>query len=122
MPTSPPIAAEVLSVEQFARHLAESGLLPPAEVKALAGRVPAAQRGDCRPLVDQLVKLGKLTSYQASMLCQGRSKGLVLGNYAILDKISQGGMGMVFKAHNRTLQRVVALKVLPPTFSKKGNA
>jgi serine/threonine protein kinase len=122
MATSPPIGAEVLSVEQFAKCWAESGLLPAAEVSSLAARVPAAQRGDCRPFAGQLVRLGKLTAYQSSMLCQGRSKGLVLDNYAILDKIGQGGMGMVFKALNRRLARVVALKVLPPSVTKKGHA
>ena len=37
----------------------------------------------------------------------------VLGNYLLLDKIGAGGMGQVFKARHRRMDRIVALKVLP---------
>ena len=51
-------------------------------------------------------------SYQAKTLYQHEKQHLVLGNYVILDKLGQGGMGMVLKARHRRMQRVVALKVL----------
>ena len=35
-----------------------------------------------------------------------------MGNYIILDKLGQGGMGMVLKAEHKRMKRVVALKVM----------
>jgi serine/threonine protein kinase len=37
----------------------------------------------------------------------------VLGEYVVLDKIGEGGMGQVLKARHRTMERIVALKILP---------
>ncbi|MBI3860444.1 MAG: serine/threonine-protein kinase [Planctomycetia bacterium] len=40
--------------------------------------------------------------------------GRVLGNYIILERIGQGGMGAVFKAQHRRMNRLVALKTISP--------
>lgn len=43
---------------------------------------------------------------------------LHLGHFAIIDRIRTGGMGAVFRALDTRLNRVVALKVLPPALSR----
>ena len=42
-----------------------------------------------------------------------------LGNFELMQRIGQGGMGAVYKARQVTLDRIVALKVLPPTLAKQ---
>jgi len=41
-----------------------------------------------------------------------------LGNYDIVSKIAEGGMGTVYKGRNRTTGEVVAIKVIAPTTAK----
>ena len=76
------------------------------------------QRCDSRQLARELVDAGRLTAYQAGAICQGKSKGLLIGRYTVLDKLGAGGMGMVFKAQHRRLKQVVALKILPPSLTR----
>ncbi len=102
-----------VSLEQFMAQLTECGLLPQAELTAVIEGMPPEQRPkDPTALAKELIRLGKLTPYQAKAVYQGKGANLVLGNYVVMDKLGQGGMGMVLKACHRRMDRIVALKVL----------
>ncbi|WP_020475174.1 protein kinase domain-containing protein [Zavarzinella formosa] len=65
--------------------------------------------------IEQLVKHGLLTRYQAARIEAGTTFGLVLGSYRLLERLGAGGMAVVFKAEHMDLRHHVAVKVLPPT-------
>ena len=99
-------------IDQFIAALTDSGLLSGAEISAVSDRASDAFES-AAALADHLVQTGKLTSFQAEMLLTGGGPPLVLGNYELVNRIGAGGMGQVFKARHRRMERFVALKVLP---------
>jgi serine/threonine protein kinase len=102
-----------LPVEETVATLDDLGLVPADEARRLVSQLEADQRAlDGAALIDELGRQGKLTKYQVEALCEQPPKPLLLSNYLLLDLIGSGGMGRVFKALHRRMDRVVALKVL----------
>ena len=103
-----------VTLRQFVKNLVNSGLLSAADVSRFEESLPSEKRpGDAQSLARELVFANRLTKYQATAVYQGKIKGLVLGEYVVLDRIGAGGMGQVLKARHRMMERIVALKMLP---------
>ena len=112
-------AAVIHDITEFARELTDNGLVETADVDALREQLLARSGPrDAAALARELVRYGRLTPYQAAAVLQGKTKGLLIGNYVVLDRLGAGSMGIVFKARHRVLKRVVALKLLPPSLAK----
>ncbi len=107
------------SREQFVENIVTSGLMSGDEVTEFLEKLPAeSTSGDVKSLATQLVRAGRLTKYQAAAIFQGKTKGLVFGEYRVLEKIGAGGMGVVLKAEHKRMKRIVAVKVLPAAAMK----
>jgi WD40 repeat protein len=120
----PGVGGEVLAgVDSCVRDLIESGLVDAADLAAIRARIASPDApADAQTLARELVRAGRLTSYQAGAVLQGKTRGLFIGNYVVLDKLGAGGMGMVFKARHSRLKRDVALKLLPPSVARDPSA
>src|SRR5436305_1260873 len=101
----------IAAVAELVKVLREQALLEPAQMDAVRG-VLQGKFQDPQALVADLVQRGWLTKYQADLLLRGRADELVLGSYLLLEPLGEGGMGQVFKARQRKLGRIDAVKVV----------
>lgn len=109
-----------LELNQFVKLLEDTGIFPGDTIKELINSPQSPKNAE--DLAKELIRQKKLTKFQAEELWKGRAKSLSLGNYILLDKIGAGGMGQVFKAQHRKMQRLVAVKLLPLHLTKDKNA
>jgi serine/threonine-protein kinase len=100
-------------LNSFLGALTEFGLLEAWQLAALERDVETRAAG-AEGFFEDLRQRGWLTAFQVAYLLEGRALELTLGAYVLLDKLGRGGMGEVYKARHRRLDRVVALKTIRP--------
>lgn len=111
------------TIDEFVKQVTSSGLMSSDDVLAFVDAIPAESRpSDGEALARELVKQKKLTRFQAEQIYANMGASLTLGNYVILDKLGQGGMGMVLKAEHKRMKRLVAIKVMSPGAVKTPDA
>ncbi len=102
------------TLAQFVQNLVASGLMTEDEIQTVLDDSPGeVSPHTAKDLAKLLHSQQRLTRFQTQAVYQGKTRGLVLGNYVVLEKLGRGGMGQVFKARHRRMERIVALKMLP---------
>jgi serine/threonine protein kinase len=108
-----------VELDEVIESLSKSGLMTAEDVNAFISALPdERQPSDAKQLIQEMVRQNRLTKFQAQAVYQKKTRGLVMGNYVVLEKLGEGGMGQVFKARHQRMDRVVALKVLPASATK----
>jgi eukaryotic-like serine/threonine-protein kinase len=100
-------------LETFLDRFRDSGIVEESQFVRVIRKLPETV-SDPREVATVLVDTGVLTRFQADRLLTGRSDGFLLGPYLILEPIGKGPSGRVYKARHRTMNRLVAVKVLDP--------
>lgn len=97
----------VTTPAEFLDALRRHHLLEPEQLEELG-----TKHTDLKAMGQDLVRRGWLTVWQVNQVAAGRGASLLLDPYLLLDVIGEGGMGHVFKARHRRLERLAALKVI----------
>ncbi|HYH67855.1 MAG TPA: protein kinase, partial [Urbifossiella sp.] len=108
------VTSDLGACEWFVWDLRRSGLIDRGQLDAIVGEfLKRNPRAEAPALADHLVHQGTITPFQAERILNGKTQGLVLGPYVLLDAIGTGSMGQVYKASSKNDQTLFAVKVLP---------
>lgn len=103
-----------LTIDEFTSSLCSGGLLSKDDLEQLQQTGAISSDDTAEHLAETLIEQGRLTAWQAGVILEQRPEPLQVDRYTILDVLGSGGMGVVFKALHKSMDRVVALKMLPP--------
>jgi len=113
-------AADSLETE-IGKFVVDQRLATQAEVdECLALLAMHASQDSTRTLSEVLVEQGVVTGRQIQRLKSSieETRGQQIPGYQILSRLGAGAMATVFKARQLSLDRIVAIKVLPKKFSE----
>src|SRR5438552_5187668 len=108
------VTSDLGACEWFVWDLRRSGLIDRGPLDAIVGEyLKRNPRAEAPALAEFLVEQGSITSFQAERILNGKSQGLVLGPFVLLDAIGSGSMGQVYRASSKNDSNLYAVKVLP---------
>jgi len=112
------LSASRVEQAQLEKSLIRRGLATPAEIQACKShrdQLAANTNEPAKSLLEIMVDAKVLTRSQMTRLKQETgeaSKRLSIPGYQMIDKLGKGSMGVVFKAKQISVDRVVAIKIL----------
>src|SRR6516165_10081141 len=113
----PEVRSMATKADALLEQAVQVGLLHD-DVKTARAGLPPDKRDSTTAVLAELVRRSKLTKFQAEAILKGKAKGLLLGNYILLDRLGQGGMGIVYRARHTMMDRTAAVKLLPATLKE----
>ncbi|MCI0376976.1 MAG: serine/threonine protein kinase [Gemmataceae bacterium] len=102
------------AADGFLKTLLRSGLLGREQLEEALRSLPKERQENPQEMANHLIRVGRLSRFQALKLLHGVTRGLKLGPFQVLTPIGRGGMGAVYLALDTRNGRHVAVKVLPP--------
>ena len=108
------VTSDLGACEWFVWDVRRSGLIDRGPLDTIVGEyLKRNPRAEAPALAEFLVEQGTITAFQAERILNGKSQGLVLGPFVLLDAIGAGSMGQVYKASSKNDAQQYAVKVLP---------
>lgn len=104
-----------VTLEEFGNALANIGVMTPDEWQRWVNQ---EQPDSAHSAGSRLVEQQVLTEFQAKEILYHAERSLLIGDYLLLNLLGAGGMGQVFRARHRHMERIVAIKLLPPEMTR----
>ncbi len=121
-PRSYSMAKETNYDTVFGRMALEQGLCTNAELRRSLEELKSRRKISPVMLESLMIELGYITQSQAARLRtnvkESKAAAHQIPGYKILGKLGAGAMAIVYKARQLSLNRIVAIKVLPKRFSE----